>query len=382
MITSKTSSRLHVFCAALIGSLLFTMSSCSTDIALNAPYKKTPVVFGLLDAKQDTQWVRVNRTWLGEGNQFDAAMIADSSEYPAEDLTVEITERIGGQMREWSLIDTMIGNKLEDGIFFGPNQQMWYFIPEGGLNTDAEYDLKIAIEGEEDDVTATTNMIAEQIGNISQPPPGVTNFKIGFASVGFQTTFPDLTFKWSSTAGASRYDAIMLIHVTERTWNDEAHTDLLSEEERIIQWPIGTLNTQDDDGGDILQKEVSGERFFTTLATQLEPDAFVTRVLGVWDDEVQIARVVDFELTVANDELSTYLEITSPVTGVIQERPEYTNISWGSDHDGLGLFAARSTQGVYGIGCTTASLAYLIEGADTYELNFCTPNPFSDFYCD
>ena len=381
MNTSKTSSHVHFVFVAMVGSLLFMMSSCSTDIVLNAPYKKSPVVFGLLDAQQDTQWVRVNRTWLGEGNQFDAAMLADSSEYPAEDLTVEITERVGGQIREWSLIDTVIGNKLEDGIFFGPHQQMWYFIPEGGLNTDAEYDLKIAIEGEEDDVTATTNMIAEQIGNISQPPPGVTNFKIGFASVGFQTTFPDITFKWSSTAGASRYDATMLIHVTERMWNDEAHTDLLTEEERIIEWPIGTLTTQDDEGGDILQKEVSGERFFTTLASQLEPDPFVTRVLGVWDDEVQIARVVDFVLTIANDELSTYLEINSPVTGVIQERPEYTNINWGSE-GGLGLFAARSTQGVYGIGCTTASLAYLIEGADTYELNFCTPNPFSDFYCD
>ena len=381
MIISKTSSRTHLLIAAFVGSLLFLMSSCSTDIALNAPYKKTPVVFGLLDAQQDTQWVRVNKTWLGEGNQFDAAMISDSSEYPVEDLTVRITERVGGQVREWFLTDTLIGNKLEDGIFYGPDQQMWYFVPEGGLNTDAEYDLNIAIEGEADDVTATTNMIAEQIGNISQPPPGVNNFRIGFASVGFQTTFPDLTFKWSSTAGASRYDATLLIHITERTWNDLAHTDLLSEEERIVELPIGTLNTQDDEGGDILQKEVSGERFFTTLATQLDQDSYVTRILGVWDEEVQIARVVDFELTVANDELSTYLEITSPVTGVIQERPEYTNINWGND-DGLGLFAARSTQGVYGIGCTTASLAYLIEGEDTYLLNFCTPNPFSDFYCD
>ncbi|MBT6163060.1 MAG: DUF4249 family protein [Crocinitomicaceae bacterium] len=376
MMTPTTPIRLHILCLSLLGTVILLMSSCSTDIELNAPYQKTPVIFGLLDAQQDTQWVRVNRTWLGVGNQFDVAMIADSSEYPAEDLTVEVTERIGGVTREWALVDTTIENKSDQGIFFGPEQQMWYFIPEGGLDTDAEYDLDISI-ADEGDVSSTTNMIAERIGNISQPPPGVTNFKLGFASVGFQTTFPDLTFKWSSTAGPSRYDAKMLIHVIERTWNDEEHTDLLTEEERIIEWPIGTLNTQDDEGGDVLQKEVSGERFFTTLASQLQVDPFVTRVLGVWDEEVQIARVVDFELTVANDELSTYLEINSPVTGVIQERPEYTNINGG-----LGLFAARSTQGVYGIGCTTASLQYLIEGADTYNLNFCTPNPFSDFYCD
>ena len=351
---------------------------CSTDIELNAPYDRTPVVFGLLDAAQDTQWVRVNRTWLGDGNQFDAALIADSSEYPAEDLTVRIQERVGGSVAgEWALVDTVIENKSEDGIFYAPEHQMWYFVPQGGLNTDAEYDLTIAIASEAEEVSSTTNMIAEQIGNITQPPPGVNNFKLGFASPGFTTTYPDITFKWSSTAGASRYDVTVFIHVMERIWSDLDHTDLIEERERIVEWNIGTINTNDDEGGEVLQKEVSGSRFYSTLATQLEVDPYITRVLGTWDEEVQIARAVDFVLTVANEELSTYLEVNAPVTGVIQERPEYTNINGG-----LGLFAARATQGVYGIGYTTASVQHLIEGDETAALNFCTPNPFSDFYCD
>ena len=201
---------------------------CSTDIELNAPYDRTPVVFSLLDAAQDTQWVRINRTWLGDGNQFDAALIADSSEYPAEALTVHIQERLGGTVSsEWALVDTVIENKSDDGIFYAPEHQMWFFVPEGGLDTDAEYDLSIAIDEEPEDVSSTTNMIAEQIGNITQPPPGVNNFKIGFASPGFTTTYPDITFKWSSTAGASRYDITVFIHVIERIWNDVDHTDLI-----------------------------------------------------------------------------------------------------------------------------------------------------------
>lgn len=351
---------------------------CSTDIELNAPYDRTPVVFGLLDAAQDTQWVRINRTWLGNGNQFDAALVADSSEYPAEDLTVTVQERVGSSAGgSWDLVDTTIENKSDQGIFYAPAHQMWYFVPVGGLNTDAEYDLSIDIASDEDEVRSTTNMIAEQIGNITQPPPGVNNFKLGFASPGFVTTYPDITFKWSSTAGASRYDITVFIHVTERVWNDLAHTDLLEERERIVEWNIGSLNTDDDEGGEVLQKEVSGSRFYSTLATQLDADPYITRVLGSWDEQVQIARAVDFVLTIANEELSTYLEVNAPVTGVIQERPEYTNINGG-----LGLFAARATQGVYGIGYTTATVAHLIEGDETAALNFCTPNPFSDYYCD
>ncbi|MBN31770.1 MAG: hypothetical protein CL845_07260 [Crocinitomicaceae bacterium] len=351
---------------------------CSTDVELNAPYNRTPVVFSLLDAAQDTQWVRINRTWLGDGNQFDAALIADSSEYPADELTVRINERVGSVMEtEWALIDTVIENKSDDGIFYAPEHQMWYFVPQDGLNTDAEYDLTIGIASETEEVSSTTNMIAEQIGNITQPPPGVNSFKLGFASPGFTTTYPDITFKWSSTAGASRYDIAVLIHVVERIWNDLEHTDLLEERERIVEWNLGSKSTEDDGGGEPLQKEVSGQRFFTTLATQLEVSPYITRVLGTWDEEVQIARALDFVLTVANDELSTYLEVNAPVSGVIQERPEYTNINGG-----IGLFAARATQGVYGIGYTTASIAHLKEDSVYAPLNFCTPNPFSDFYCD
>ena len=71
---------------------------CSTDIDLTAPYERTPVVFSLLEAAQDTQWVRINRTWLGDGNQFEAAMVQDSSEYDRDDLIVAMDERSGEQV--------------------------------------------------------------------------------------------------------------------------------------------------------------------------------------------------------------------------------------------------------------------------------------------
>ena len=50
-------------------TLIMGMVSCDTKVDLNAPYMSVPVVFGLLDAELDTQWVKINRTWLGEGDQ-------------------------------------------------------------------------------------------------------------------------------------------------------------------------------------------------------------------------------------------------------------------------------------------------------------------------
>ena len=54
------------------------------EVDLTAPYDSIPVVYGLLELQADTQWVKINRTWLGEGNQLLAAQVADSSEYLQE----------------------------------------------------------------------------------------------------------------------------------------------------------------------------------------------------------------------------------------------------------------------------------------------------------
>jgi hypothetical protein len=358
-------------------------SSCSTDVELNAPYHVTPVIFGLLDAAQDTQWVRINRTWLGDGNQYDAATITDSSQYDPAFLEPVVTEVLNGvEIRNWTLRDTLLQDKEDDGIFFAPEHQMWYFVPEDGLNTDADYDLRIDF-ADGTWVYSTTNMIAVQEGNITQPPPGVDQYKFSFANIGFATLYPDINLKWSSTAGASRYEAVIRVHVTERIYNDLGHTDLAMTVQKTIDLNVGFREPEDDEGGEVLRKEINGRQFYLTLAAQLDADPYVRRVLGEWDEVDQIARACDFHLVVANEQLATYIDVNMPVTGVIQERPEYTNIQYSNpDISGIGLWASRASQGVYGIGFTSDSMEELVEGEMTGGLNFCSPNPFSDYSCD
>jgi hypothetical protein len=204
----------------------------------------------------------------------------------------------------------------------------------------------------------------------------VPNFKLGFANIGFATTYPDVSFKWSSTSGGFRYEPQLVVHYTEHLWADDAHTQLVSTTEKSLSWALGAVDANSEAGGQLLTKSINGERFFSTLASQLEAHPRITRELGVWDDQVQIARAFDFVLSVANEELAIYLDINAPVTGIIQERPEYTNLVGG-----LGLFAARSSQGVYGIGYSTDTMEELAEGDLTAALQFCTPNPFSDYAC-
>lgn len=375
----KMKPKNKIVCIATALIAVLSLSRCTTDVDLTAPYASIPVVFGLLDAEVDTQWVKINRTWLGDGDQTQAALVQDSSEYDVDRIQARFIEVINGiDNRTFELVDTLLENKEDDGVFFAPEHTAYYAktTDNDQLNPDAEYRLELTID-DTVNVSAVTNMIGVTVGNITQPPMGIDNLKLGFASVGSTVVqYPNYNFRWSSTPGASRYDAVLVVHYVENYWADDFHTELDSTKQRSMEIFIGTVEPNDDEGNQILTKEFPGSSFYSSLSSRLESNNRITRELGVWDEDTQISRAFDFVLMVANDQLATYLEINAPVTGIIQERPEYTNINGG-----LGLWASRTTQGVYGLGYTTDTIEHLQEGEETADLNFCTPNPNSQYTC-
>ncbi|MGB0511029.1 MAG: hypothetical protein ACPGGB_08900, partial [Flavobacteriales bacterium] len=113
--------------------LVLLSTGCSTDVELNAPYEERTLVFCLLDAGAEEQWVRVNRTWLGEGNNLEFAMIADSSEYAPGAVTVTVegfsADDVGYQnpLVSFTAQDTVLQDKDQNGIFFGPEYRAYHF---------------------------------------------------------------------------------------------------------------------------------------------------------------------------------------------------------------------------------------------------------------
>ena len=77
---------------ALFILAILILAGCSTEVELNAPYLKTTVVMGLIDPVADTQWVKINKTFLGDGNNMDYTTIRDSSEYPEGSFVATIQQ--------------------------------------------------------------------------------------------------------------------------------------------------------------------------------------------------------------------------------------------------------------------------------------------------
>lgn len=362
---------------ALFAIGLSLIWGCSTDVELNAPYDSRTVVFGLLNPGLDTQWVKINRTWLGEGNNALIAAIRDSSEYQEGAFEGVIQEVINGNVTQtFQIGETVRSNKETNGIFFGPEQKLYYIATPNGLNSDAIYRLKLDFVSKED-VEATTNIIATVPGSITYPPMGNNNFKMNWATVSnFGTSYSTQNIKWSSTANAKRYEAKLRIWIKEKEYADDAQTQLIDERILTVDWSLGTVSTSSDNGGQTIQLPTDGESFYRLLESRFSPNPRVRRELGIWDPVVQIARAFDLVLTVANEELDTYLDVNEPVTGIIQERPEYTNVS-----NGLGLFASRISIEATGFGYTDGSMKELATGQYTSGLGFCSPNPFNEYYC-
>ena len=62
---------------AMILMALFT--ACENEVYINAEYKETIVIYGLLDPQDSIQYIKVNKAYLNENiGALEAAKISDS----------------------------------------------------------------------------------------------------------------------------------------------------------------------------------------------------------------------------------------------------------------------------------------------------------------
>ena len=359
--------------------LLFLLNSCNKDLDVYAPYSSTTIIAGFLDPSVDTQFVRINRTWQGEGNNLDYALVRDSSEYKWDEFNSIIVEELqnGSVVNTWDLQEIERSDKDPNGIFFGPEYTAYFFVNDD-WNDENTYRISIDFK-DRVDVSAETDVITAEGGQVTTPNQNAPqNYTIKFADIfGDVVTYSDFNSKWNPYTNAFRYDGSLRMHYTEYIWQDTDHTILLEENEKILSWDLGTIkaDAQLQNGKHVLK--VNGESFYTFLQTQLEVSPFISRKLGTYQEDTQTNYVFDYVLNIANEDLNTFMEVNEPVTNIIQERPEYTNVN-----NGIGIFGSRVSVVLSGVGLKPNSVEELIMGQYTIGLNFCSADIFSDFFCD
>jgi len=302
----------------LLFSLAFILliQCCKTDFDINAEYKDITIVFCLLNQKDSIHYAIINKAFLGNDNALVMATDPSNTLYPYDELEVTMEERLNGNLTHTFVLDTVILSNKQSGIFSNPSHVLYAF--KAQLNENCKYKLKIQNTKSGKLVEAETNIVNDfkyEKPYVPPVPPPPQIYKL--PSLSFIGTSP-IEMEWLSAKYGIRYQTDLIFNYLEMSVTDTV--------QKQVDWMLGTVKASNLDGGETLKLEINKESFFVKLKDNIPYNPNVKR----------IALYMDFVISVAGNEFNTYMEVNEPSTNLIQERPEYTNIS-----NGIGIFCSR-----------------------------------------
>ena len=317
--------------------ILLSISSCETDFDVNANWEDVTIVYGLIDPNEEIQLVKINKAYLGEGDAIEMASISDSTNYNPSDIRVTLYRIKEISFNQYDTLSSVILNdtilEKDDGLFSIDNNIIYTFSkPESFYNTNSIYSLEVINLSSGHMVTSKT----EIINNFSFESLN-SSFQWGLYNeeLGDSLMFRTKTIEWTKSNNGEIYQLDVLINYIEN--ND---TISLIWSQPLIEYSSGNMTTK-----------IKGNLFFDFLSSNLSNNT-TKQFLNL-----------DLIMTVGTDDLKTYINVNKPFSGIVQERPAFSNIG-----NGIGLFSSRYTYDqINGIELNNSTLNYII---DELELGF------------
>jgi len=277
-------------------------------VDLLAPYKEVMVIYGVLDPTDSVQYIRINKAFLGEGNAYTFAQVADSFQY-ADVLDVKLERYKNNNFAGAINLERFEGPPLKDGIFATAPNYLYRTTGLDSIYQDSEYKL-VVTNTQTGNVATSKTVIVSKVGSITNPASFQT--AVDFAD-------PDNQFIAKFTRGnnAKYYDLNMRFNYYETEIANPSNTQIKSVFFRV--------------------------------------NGLVTRT----------ARSVDLIWVGGAEELYTYYQVNRPPTGINQSIPQYTNIDGG-----IGIFSSKYSDAMNNKLLSSRSLDSLSNGAITKDLGF------------
>jgi hypothetical protein len=338
---NKVKKKLSVL--VLASALLF--SACSTDFEVIGDWKETMIVYGLLDQSKPKQYIKINKAFLGEGNALEYALVKDSVQF-VNALSVTLKRiKNGNEIASYTLTPDNTIPK-DPGTFYSGSQAnaIYSFNSTGAnaLNEDSQYKLVIRNNETSTEVTSQTSLV-EDFGNLSTPSAGVSVASL-ISSLDTYTYY----VKFMSAPNARVYQVVIRLNYIDSTTSGNSV--------KYLDWIQSTKETDDLNGGQPIEYSFKGQDYMKFIGGSLSDyTGLICRIPGNFDIIV----------IAAADELNTFINVNKPSTGIIQEKPEYTNIS-----NGLGIFSARFSKTPFSKPFASQTKDTLSKGRYTHCLKF------------
>jgi hypothetical protein len=319
--------------------------SCENEINLNAPYKETGVIYGILDKDLDTQVVRIQKAFLGEGNALVMAENADSVYYADGVLDVKMYQLNASNL----IIDSFpmtrfLGPPKDQGTFpASPN----ILYKNNGQTLDPNSKYKIVVRNfNTGNVFSSQTPIVNDV--IIERPTASVNQLIRF-------TGPNpLEVIYTTISSGYIYNLAIRFHYTEEDINsgviDSSYIDWFFPNEVVVISQIDGLPVKPR-----IEMEIAGDKFYKFVGSQIAVNPNVIRRPGK----------LDFKVTVGAEFLANYVDINAPGTNLLTSPPQYSNVD-----NGLGIFSSRSFTILPNKELDQQSKAELVSGPYTGNLGF------------
>jgi len=315
----------------ILSVIVVVVTSCETDFDVNAEWEETTVLYGLLDASKDTQYIKINKAYLGEGDAMMMAEYSDSINFNPNDLEVKLHKIQFDDTLISIILDTTLIDK-EDGLFAVDNNIIYRAITDtipNFLSDNYRYALTIKNKKSGNKVSSNTEVISDAPYFIP------SNYALGLYNKNMEDSlkFLSKTVEWDDINNGVIYQLDIIFNYTEN--------NVL----KSLVWrqPLVTYT------GIKMQTVLQGTKFFNFLRNNLEDDVNVIR------EFVDL----DWIMTVGTEDLDTYIKVNEPLTGIVQQRPQFTNIN-----NGLGIFSSRYTHTEEDVPLTGGTEEYLIDHLD------------------
>ncbi|MFZ4547084.1 MAG: DUF4249 family protein [Bacteroidales bacterium] len=289
--------------------------SCETDFKVIADYKEVAIVYGLLNQNDTIHYLRINKAFLGDGNALTYAQVADSSSFGNDINVVLIEKPVSGAEKEIVFDKVTLYNK-EAGDFYSPGQLFYY--SKAKFSENNSYKLKITNKRTGYEVSSQTNLIHDF--SITKPP------MLGPTSISFKRSSTSKNkFIWQNAINGRRYQFKVYFNYKELGIKGDTTY-------KKVLWIFPEQVGESIDGDYKIEANYVNEDFFKVCETkipysdQAAEDAVIKR----------FASKINLEVAVIGDEFNTYLEANGPSTGILMEKPVYSNIT-----NGLGLFSSK-----------------------------------------
>lgn len=324
-----------------LAALLLLAGSCANDINTNADYKEIMVIYGLLNKNDTTHYVRVSRAFLTENQSaLEVAKVLDTAYLNGIEVKIDEYEVVG-TWENYKATYNLVQDKTlakDTGIFANYPNILFSFSQK--LDSTHLYKLTVTNKNSGKVATAQTYLV-------NDPTLGVPNYN---SSKYLIDTARNLTLNWTGGKNSKVHDLTMRFY-----WNEyDKNTNQLVAENVYIDWPMVQDKSVSNAG--TIRSNLAGSNFFS----------YIVGLVPVKQNIYRVPQKIDFTYWAADEQFDLYRSVNKPSVGIVQKRPEYTNISNGN----YGLFASRNRLLIENVTISDKTIENLQTYSLTRSLNF------------